>query len=421
MSFPTVVFDDGKGELAPLTDLRASFDLRTGMTTTLERLTGSLRLVALAVPESLERLTRERHALPVNDFSGVAPGPVLLVNGRSPLATAMVPALRVGEVLRDPGSGDIIAAVVDGPAAIKRLLSGDSAGLSPVQSPALADASIVPRPLLLSRPWHIRALRDPCLDADLAWHAPARLKTIASPELGAGVLRVGRDALVVPRSAEVFPSVVFDTTFGPIIVDQHAVIRPGAIICGPAYIGPHSHILDRCLIKPHTSIGPHCKIAGEVGGTIFQGFANKAHDGHLGDSYVGEWANLGAGTTNSNLLNTYAEVVCRASPDGPNERTGETFLGAIIGDHCKFAICTRIMTGAIVHTGTMWAATAPVSGCVAAFGWVTDAGTRPYALGKFIEVARTVMARRKLTMSDAYAERLMELHGLRSPFPERGS
>jgi UDP-N-acetylglucosamine diphosphorylase/glucosamine-1-phosphate N-acetyltransferase len=208
--------------------------------------------------------------------------------------------------------------------------------------------------------------------------------------------------------------VFLDATLGHIVIDDDAVVRPGAIICGPAYIGPHSHVLDRCLIKPNTVIGPHCKVAGEIGGTIFQGFANKAHDGHLGDSYIGEWANLGAGTTNSNLLNTYGEVIAKAfGPDGKpgsNERTGEQFLGAIIGDHGKFAICTRIMTGAIVGTGTMWAATAPVTGTVPRFSWVTDAGVKPFAMAKFIEVARAVMGRRKVAMSAAYIARLTELH-----------
>jgi len=77
--------------------------------------------------------------------------------------------------------------------------------------------------------------------------------------------------------------------------------------------------------------------------------------------------NLGAGTTTSNLLNTYGEIIARAQPDGPNERTGETFLGAVIGDHVKTAICTRIMTGSVLHTGCMIATTAAAAGCVGPF------------------------------------------------------
>ena len=190
--------------------------------------------------------------------------------------------------------------------------------------------------------------------------------------------------------------------------------RAGAVIVGPAYVGPHATVMDRAVIRGQTVIGPYCKVAGEVSGTVFQGYSNKAHDGYLGDSWVGEWVNLGAGTTNSNLLNTYGEVVARATPDGPNERTGEQFFGAVIGDHAKTAICTRIMTGAVIHTGAMIATTAAASGCIGRFAWCTDEGVRAYRMGKFVEVARAMMGRRGVTPSGGYVGRLEELAGGRA-------
>jgi hypothetical protein len=143
---------------------------------------------------------------------------------------------------------------------------------------------------------------------------------------------------------------------------------------------------------------------------VFQGFANKVHEGFLGDSWVGEWTNLGAGTTNSNLLNTYSEVAAQLEPGGSRERTGETFLGAMIGDHVKTAIGTRIMTGSVVHSGAMWAASKAISGCVGRFAWVTDDGDRQYRLTKFLDVMRQVMSRRDVEPSDAYLARLRLLH-----------
>lgn len=419
MPFPAIIFDDGRGLLAPLTDLRAAFDLRTGMTTTLDRFEQWLDIAALFVPEPLAAVTAERYgadtrgddALPVNsrEFAASIKGPVLMINGRSPMGAAIAADLKPGQVIREPGTGDIVAAVCRAEQ-IDRLLAGDIDDLTQILTPRMAESFGGPRPMLLSRPWHIRSWRDECLRADLEWHAPRIMKDVGWPELPTGTLCLGTNHLAISREADLAPGVFLDSTLGHIIIDADAVVRPGAIICGPAYIGPHSHVLERTLIKPNTVIGPHCKVAGEVGGTIFQGFANKAHDGHLGDSYIGEWANLGAGTTNSNLLNTYGEVIARPlGPDGKpgsNERTGEQFLGAIIGDHCKFAICTRIMTGAVVGTGTMWSATAPVTGSVPRLSWVTDAGTKPYATNKFIEVAKTVMARRKVEMSGAYRARL---------------
>jgi len=202
---------------------------------------------------------------------------------------------------------------------------------------------------------------------------------------------------------------MLDASNGPIIIDEGATVRLGAVIIGPAYIGPYSTILDQALIKANTAIGPSCKVAGELGGTIIQGHTNKAHDGHIGDSWIGEWVNLGAGTTNSNLLNTYGEVTATAG--GHRHRTGLTFLGTIAGDHTKTAICTRLMTGTIIGTGAMIASSAPPPSEVMPFAWLTDAGTRTYRTQKFIDVMNTVMARRHVSPSDAYAARIRELAG----------
>ena len=97
------------------------------------------------------------------------------------------------------------------------------------------------------------------------------------------------------------------------------------------------------------------------------------------------------------------------SPDAPNEYTGEQFLGAILGDHVKTAICTRIMTGAIVHTGSMLAQTAAVTGCVPAFSWCTDEGVKAFRMSKFVEVAKAMMARRGMKPSAAYTKRIAGL------------
>ena len=100
--------------------------------------------------------------------------------------------------------------------------------------------------------------------------------------------------------------------------------------------------------------------------------------GHLGDSLVGEWVNFGAGSVNSNLLNTYGDVAMRLEPDGSTERTGRQFMGCVVGDHVKFAIGTRIMTGTTIGTGSMIASSTPPPSCTPRFTWLTDAGARTY-------------------------------------------
>ena len=398
----TIIFDDAQGTLAPLTDLRPSFALRTGARTTLERTSASLapahEFGALCVPAGLLEVTRRAHPgtevlTPDTIEDHVGAEQVLLVNGRCVVCPPAVSTLtgsdsivsRLGE---DDPTPDLVAAVADG-AGAARLTRGEV--------PASATISI-DVPCCLRRPWDIRRFRDEALALDVAALADAMGKGDRPSHVHAR----GDHVLSIHETADIWPGVVFDVSAGPVVVDDHATVRPNAVITGPAYIGAHSTINDNAVIKANTAIGPHCKIGGEVGGTIFQGFANKGHDGHLGDSFVGEWANLGAGTTNSNLLNTYADVPAIAAPGGRHERTGIQFLGAVIGDHVKTAISTRLMTGAIVHTGTMWAATPAITGCIAPMRWVTDAGERPYRFDKFMDVARTVMDRRGIQPSEAY-------------------
>jgi UDP-N-acetylglucosamine diphosphorylase/glucosamine-1-phosphate N-acetyltransferase len=261
---------------------------------------------------------------------------------------------------------------------------------------------------LLRKPWDARRVRDRALKMDLARFDPAEGANVPSGVVTIGGKVVGCGVFIHP-SARVMPTAVLDHEAGKVVIDEGALVRPGAVLIGPCYVGPHTTVLERATIRAGTAIGPRCKVNGEVAGTVFQGYANKAHEGYLGDSWVGEWVNLGAGTTNSNLLNTYGEVIARATPTGPNERTGEQFLGAVIGDHVKTAICTRLFTGCVLGTGCMFACTAAVSGCVPAFSWVTDEGRKDYRFDKFMEAARSAMARRNATPGQAYIERLRAL------------
>lgn len=393
-----VIFDDGGGQLAPLTDLRASFELRTGALTTAQRLTLAMELhiAALWVPDELVDLTRDQLDEPINILP---PGdaPLLLINGRCPLPLGQIEDLTLGQRLVETISGDTIAARLARPDA-QRFLHADL--------PAVEDIPF-DHQILLDRPWHVKSTRDLALGVDLKL-----IVTEPIDEPPPGVMVVGTMPVSIAPTATVYPGATLVAEDGPIAIGPDAVVRPGAIVIGPASVGPGSIVLERALIKGNTAIGPVCKVAGEVGGTIFQGHANKAHDGHLGDSWVGSWVNLGAGTTNSNLLNTYSEVVCQATPGGPRERSGETYLGAIIGDHCKSAIGTRLMTGCVLHTGGMFARTAPITGTTPPFVWSTDAGDRHFRLSKFIEVARTVMGRRDIEPSEAYLHRLSALHEL---------
>jgi UDP-N-acetylglucosamine diphosphorylase / glucose-1-phosphate thymidylyltransferase / UDP-N-acetylgalactosamine diphosphorylase / glucosamine-1-phosphate N-acetyltransferase / galactosamine-1-phosphate N-acetyltransferase len=230
-------------------------------------------------------------------------------------------------------------------------------------------------------------------------------------EVLSGEVRIemtGKNRIDVHETATLYPGVVLDATAGAIRIEEGATIRSNAVLCGPCWIGIHCTVTEGALIKSNTVLGPHCKVGGEVGGTVFQGYANKSHEGHLGDSVIGEWVNIGAGTTNSNLLNTYGDVIV-TDLDAKRHRTKRQFVGCFIGDHAKFAICSTIMTGTIIGTGAMVATSAYTPSPTKRFAWITDAGERTYQIDKFLTVAKTVMARRDVELDKATEETLRSL------------
>ncbi|HRP62927.1 MAG TPA: putative sugar nucleotidyl transferase [Phycisphaerales bacterium] len=392
-----IIFDDDRGRFGPMTDLRASFELRTGMLTTARRLAAHRpkTLAAYWVPTRLRAMVAERADAPVNEFP-TDDEVLYLVNGRWSLPDAKLTP-EPGQALVEAETGDVIAAVMRRSDAQYFLETGELHE----RIERIAHTERV----LYRHPWDILSLAWKIVTRDIL---ETRMLDARVP--ATTVNSVGDHPIELHVTAKVFPGVVFDATHGPIVVQERAVIRPNAVLCGPCAVGPDSTVIDRALIKANTVIGPNCKVGGEVGATIFQGCANKAHDGHLGDSWVGKWVNFGAGTTNSNLLNTYGEVPMRLEPDGPRQRTGLTFLGAIVGDHVKFAINTRIMTGTVLGTGAMIASSTPPPAYTKRFAWITDEGERTYRFEKFTDVMHAVMARRRETPGEAYIAALRDLY-----------
>ncbi len=389
---PIVLWDDDLGRPSPLSDTRPFWDARTGALTLRERMeTAGIKGILAIEERGQAGLEAAVEGLPQGANEAV------IVSAGAIAHPAALTDIEPGRVVADSASGRLVACRV--PAEKITAISEKSF----LQGAERSDA-----PCLIERPWDVIRHRDNALAMDLALIMKASDRWARQTPRGVVTLGDGRTAL--DPSAEIMPTAVLDTTKGPILIEQNATVRPGAIICGPAYIGPHSTVLDQALIKPNTAIGPVCKVAGEVGGSIFQGYANKAHDGHLGDSWVGAWANLGAGTTNSNLLNTYAEITARCAPDASRERTGLTFLGAIVGDHVKTAISTRLYTGTILGVGAMIASSAPPDACTPPFAWVTDGGVKTFRIDKFLDVARAVMARRDVELTPAMEQTLRDLH-----------
>ena len=145
--------------------------------------------------------------------------------------------------------------------------------------------------------------------------------------------------------------VVFDSSRGPIVIDDGAKIGPFSFLRGPIYLAPNVEISEHSSIKDEVSIGHHCKIGGEVEGVVIEPYTNKKHYGFLGHSYLGSWINLGAGTSNSDLKNTYGLI--NMTYGDRKVSTGSQFVGCVIGDYSKTAINTSIFTGKTIGVGSM--------------------------------------------------------------------
>ena len=145
--------------------------------------------------------------------------------------------------------------------------------------------------------------------------------------------------------------IVTDTKAGPIVLDRDSQIGPYCFLRGPAYLGPGARVIEHAAIKDCVSLGHTTKIGGEIEASVIEPYTNKQHHGFLGHSYLGSWINLGAGTCNSDLKNTYGEV--KLDFRGQKLATGMQFVGCVMGDYAKTAINTGIFTGKIVGTCSM--------------------------------------------------------------------
>ncbi len=224
------------------------------------------------------------------------------------------------------------------------------------------------------------------------------------PQLAAGTFRQGAHPLVLGEGAVVEPGVLIDTTAGPVWLDRGVTVRSPARLAGPAYVGPGSTILGGTIEQ--VAIGPVCKVRGEVAESVFAGYVNKAHDGHIGHAYLGRWVNLGAGTTNSDLKNNYGTVRVW-TPEGERD-TGSIKMGCLLGDHVKTGIGLMLNTGTVIGAGCNLYGSAMPPKYVPPFSWGTGEQLVEFRLDKFLEVAERAMARRDLELGDGARRQLRE-------------
>ena len=205
---------------------------------------------------------------------------------------------------------------------------------------------------------------------------------------------IGKHPIYCETGVGIEPFVVFDANDGPILIRRGATIASFSRIVGPCYIGEDSHIIGDAIRA--CSIGNVCKVRGEISQSVILGHSNKGHTGFVGSSYIGRWVNLGAGTTTSNLKNTYGPVQLW-TPSGTRS-TGLQFLGSLIGDHAKTGIGTMLTTGTVVGAGANIYGSRTSPKYVPPFSWGNGEPYDRFESDKFVEVVERVMARRHITL-----------------------
>jgi UDP-N-acetylglucosamine diphosphorylase/glucosamine-1-phosphate N-acetyltransferase len=387
---------DVRSRFHPIALSRPVWELRTGMTTLGEKLIRRIRPDGVAgfVPDYMAEAYRARTDRPVNDASALGGDDLLLVDAR-----VRADAFEV------PSSGPSRAAVdADGHLLWARLTEADAADLPSGDIDAFLAAALdrlpadEPAPAAYEYVWDLMLASPEALTAD--FQAADRRGLEGTVEDPSALRGSERDVYVAP-GAHIHPMVVIDATDGPVYIDADVEVHPFTRIVGPCWIGPGSVLLGA---KCHegNSIGPMCRIGGEVECSVIQGYSNKYHDGFLGHAYVGEWVNLGALTTNSDLKNDYGNVSVIMYGHRPID-TGSNKVGGFIGDHTKTSIGTLLNTGAYVGAmGLIMATGKPLQKFIPSFACLLEGVvTKGFGKKALYRTAAQVMPRRGREWTDA--------------------
>jgi len=404
MAMNLYVYEDEKAtNFFPLTMTRAVFELRVGRTTMLEKLLdlapGSR--VHLLARDYLSAVLRSRHPdCQVNtiDFGDDA----LFVNGRW---------LYMGE---EVDLGDEYRGVKDGETVFMRVRASTLnrfKGLPYSELLPRLEAELSPENLkvrLAEWPWDLIFANPDAIRYDFRKLG----KRGVEGRVKGGLEIVGeKEDIYVAPGAVIYPNVVVDVEEGPVIIDADARVYPFSYIQGPSSIGEKTYVMPGAKIREGVTAGPVVRVGGEVEESIIHGYSNKYHDGFLGHAYVGEWVNLGALTTNSDLKNDYSEVVVYIN--GKPVPTGSIKVGSIIGDHTKTGIGTLLNTGTVIGVMCNVLSTDLSPKYIPSFTWYHNGHlSKGSGLRRMLNTAEVAMSRRgaKLTEEEkALYEYLYEM------------
>jgi len=390
--------DEGYEGLLPLTFMRPTWGLRCGMTVLLEKilrafsqrpftlhcrshLADTVRSAALA--SAINRIPDSESCLFIN--GRVLAGPDL----------AKKVSIREDDFVLQSGNSIVAAKLSEGKLEyLKRSMDHplSMTDFEPLKLDVIFKETDIE---LINHPWDLVRNNKSQISADFSGLIKGGS---VKGDVHSGVYIYDRDKVFIESDSEIMATAVLDARGGPIYIGRGAKVLPHSRIEGPAYIGDRTKVLG-ANIREGSSIGPLCKIGGEIEETVIQGYTNKQHYGFIGHSYICEWVNLGAGTTNSDLKNNYGSI--RVWTGKGSVDTGLNFVGCFIGDHSKTGIGTLINTGSVVGVGCNVFGGGIQPKYIPSFSWGGESGMTEHRLEEAVETARVVMARRGVEMTSS--------------------
>lgn len=378
-----ILFDASRNSLLPLTYTRPVCDIRIGI---------------LTIREKWEKYLGERTSTITEDYlSAKYPTEqseeMMLINGSicpTPKLLKAIKGLKVGQAL--VCQGNVVA-----------MYKTKAQFLS--EEDSTQEIEVEYDFIKINNTWDIFVLNDKALREDFELLTQNR----KSAPLSSTNRVVGEQNIFVEEGA-VVEFAILNAKEGPIYIGKDAEVMEGSIVRGPFAMCEHSVLKMASKIYGATTLGPYVKVGGEVSNVVIFGYSNKAHDGFIGNSVIGEWCNIGADTNASNLKNTYEEVRVWSIEKNTFVPTGQTFFGTIMGDHSKCGINTMFNTGTVIGVSSNIYGHGYQRNYIPSFAWGGTTGLKSYDMEKAIEVAEKMYQRRNVVMSQQDKEILRNVY-----------
>lgn len=386
-----ILFDDSsRNNLLPLTFTKPIADLRVGIMTIREKWETYLKAKTYSLTEDY---LSEKYPFNSSDET-------ILING------SIIPNKELVKKIKRLGKNESI--VNDKEEVIAQRIDTGDFGSAPSQNSENTISHLYEGDCLkLNYPWDIFTFNHQAIEMDF----DMAVKQGHDQKLNSTNTIIGNGKLFVDKSA-VVNGVILNTSTGPIFIGKNAEVMEGANIRGPFALCEGGVVKMGAKIYGATTIGTFSKVGGECNNVVIGNYTNKAHDGFLGNSVLGDWCNIGADTNSSNLKNTYDQVKAWNYPDQTFIPTGLQFCGLIMGDHSKCAINTMFNTGTVVGVNANIFGAGFQRNFIASFSWGGTAGFTHYDIDKAIEVAKQVFKRRNIEFNSVEEQILRHVYKL---------